>query len=159
YGIDRRTIDFDFQVAINRGQWPELAHQLAASGRLALCVEGPSWRPEDFRRFVIGTLPDGREERIEFWRANHLLPAFEDAWSRREERLYGGRKIAVLGLEDLIRSKETEREDDWTDIRVLEEIADERRLTRARDRQSIVGALAGLRSRRGFERASSLGLL
>jgi hypothetical protein len=62
--------------------------------------------------------------------------------------------LSFLGLDDLIRSKETEREDDWRDVALLEEIADERRLARA-----PADALVHLRSRRGFEFAVARGLL
>jgi hypothetical protein len=159
YGLDRRTIDFDFQLAIEPDQWPELARKLAETKRLAEVVEGPTFRPADFRRFIVGRLPDGREERLEFWRANHLLPPFEQAWSRREEGEYGGAVLPFLGLSDLIRSKETERDDDWSDVKILEEILDERALARASDPEGVEAALSGLRSRRGFELASSRGLL
>ena len=48
-----------------------------------MLTEGTTWRPTEFRRFVVGTLPDGREERLEFWRHNHLLGPFEELWARR----------------------------------------------------------------------------
>jgi len=106
---------------------------------------------------MIGRLPDGREERRELWRANHLLAPFAQLWTRRGEGVCGGATVAFLGLDDLVRSKETERDDDWRDVALLEEIADERLLTAA-DRTGRVAALAGLRSRRGCERArASLG--
>jgi hypothetical protein len=112
----RRTVDFDLHIALEPEEWSELARRLSASGRLTTLVEGPSWRPRDFKRFVVGQLSDGRDERLELWRANHLLPPFETAWSRREEGVYGGQRLAFLGLDDLIRSKETERDDDWSDV-------------------------------------------
>lgn len=84
--------------------------------------EGVSWRPDSFRRFVLGRLPDGREERLEFWRRNHLLAPFDELHARRTEGAYGGETIAFIGLDDLIRSKETEREDDWRDVSLLEEL-------------------------------------
>jgi hypothetical protein len=161
YGVDRATIDFDFCVALDPPQWANLKRLLAGSPLLGGpgFREGPSWRPASFRRFVIGDLPDGKEERLEVWRENHLLAPFPDLFSRRSEGIYGGRSVPFLGLDDLIRSKETEREDDWRDIGLLEEIADEGRLTMARTPSDRVAALSRLRSRRGFERASSSGLL
>jgi hypothetical protein len=60
-------------------------------------------------------------------------------------------------LADLIRSKETEREDDWADILLLEEIWDARHLARAQTPSDQVFLLSTLRSRRGFERALTLG--
>ena len=90
-----------------------------------------TWRPEDFARFEIGRLPDGREEWLEFWLHNHLLPRFAELWLRHERGIYGDREIAFLSLSDLIRSKETEREGDWTDVSLLEEIQDARKLAQA----------------------------
>lgn len=161
YGVDRSTVDYDFCLALDRPSWDALPSLLRRSRIIAdeSFREGPSWRPDAFRRFVVGTLSDGREERLEFWRENHLLAPFDDLYARRTEGLYGGQRIDVLGLDDLIRSKETEREDDWRDVTLLEEIADERRLAAAATPGGRSAALAALRSRRGFERASTEGLL
>jgi hypothetical protein len=156
YGIDRTTIDFDFHVALEPGAWAGMLDVLGRSPLLAAAREAHSWRPSDFRRFVIGHLPDGRDELLECWRRNHLLPPFPELFARREEGRYGGATLAFLGLSDLIRSKETEREDDWRDVALLEEIADERRL--AAGPEGATEALRQLRSRRGFERARTAGL-
>lgn len=155
YGVDRNTLDFDFHLSLEMAG--ELETRLAKSnlfpgGKL---VEGPSWRRHDFRRFQIGVLPDGREEWIEFWLRNHLLAPFAELWERREEARLQGRAIPFLALPDLIRSKETERESDWQDVALLEEILDLRRLVNARTDEDKIAALAGLRSRRGFERATT----
>jgi hypothetical protein len=158
YGVDRSTLDFDFHIALAAEQWAQLPTILGRSPLLAKLREGPSWRPADFRRFVIGLLPDGREERIECWRHNHLLAPFDELLARSVQGPYGGRRVACLGIDDLIRSKETEREDDWRDIRLLEEIADERRMADAEDRPVLLQVLAHLRSQRGFERALESGL-
>jgi hypothetical protein len=151
YGIERNTIDFDLHLS--PACWKELPSLLGRSalGGPAL-VEGPSWRPDAFRRFQIGRLPDGREEWLEFWSHNHLLPPFPDLHARREEGPYGGRLLSFLSLPDLIRSKETERARDWQDISILEEFLDARLLA-AVTAGSVepVAALARLRSRRGFE--------
>ena len=161
YGVDRSTVDYDFCVALDRPAWDALSSLLRRSNVIGheLFREGPSWRPEAFRRFVVGVLPDGREERLEFWRENHLLAPFDDLYARRTDGLYGGHRLGVLGLDDLIRSKETEREDDWRDVNLLEEIADERRLAAAVTPDDRSHALAALRSRRGFEYVLSQGLL
>lgn len=152
YGLQRNTIDFDLHLA------PDLWHDLPELlGRTALCsggpiVEGDSWRPHAFRRFQIGRLPDGREEWLEFWRANHLLPPFADLYARRETGPYGGRPLPFLSLPDLIRSKETERTTDWQDVAMLEEFLDARHLACMKDGTLAVPvALALLRSRVGLE--------
>jgi hypothetical protein len=158
YGVDRTTVDYDLHVALDPGEWASLPARLRGSTLFTEFSEGPSWRPEDFRRFVVGRLPDGREELLECWRRNHLLAPFADLQARREEGSYGGRAVAFLGLLDLIRSKETEREDDWRDLALLEEISDQRSLAAAGNPQGRVAALAILRSRRGLELAAQRGL-
>lgn len=153
YGLARNTVDFDLHVSPEG--WAELPQRLGSS-RISSphgLAEGPSWRPRDFRRFQIGRLTDGREEWLDFWRHNHLLAPFPEEYSRREEGEYGGRKLAFLSLPDLIRSKETERADDWRDIATLEEFLDARMMARASVAgiPGLIDALCQLRSRRGFE--------
>lgn len=158
YGVDRSTIDYDLAIALGASEWNDLPRILSGSPLLAGSREGQSWRPEDFRRFEIGSLPDGRPERLEFWRRNHLLAPFPELEARKVAGSYGGGTVEFLGLDDLIRSKETEREDDWRDVRLLEEIADERRLAAAAA-DGGVSALAAVRSQRGFETARGRGIL
>jgi hypothetical protein len=152
YGLQRNTNDYDLHLAPDR--WPDLPHLLPQTSVFLgqPVVEGPSWRPDSFRRFRIGRLPDGREEWLEFWRNNHLLPPFMDLFARREEGTYGGRLLPFLALPDLIRSKETERASDWQDVAILEEFLDARLLAQVEQgRLTLADALAQLRSRRGFE--------
>ena len=158
YGVERTTIDYDLHLTgVDWDRLPERLGKILPSP--TPLVEGPSWRPRHFRRFIIGRLPDGREERLECWRKNHLLAPFPELSRRRTEGNYGGKTVAFLGLKDLIRSKETEREDDWRDIELLEEILDERLRGQATDAASPVACLNELRSRRGFDRALQVGLL
>jgi predicted nucleotidyltransferase len=159
YGIDRKTFDFDFFLSAEEA--PDLANRLR---RTRLFSQGgltavESWRGQDFQRFQIGVLPNGKEEWLEFWFRNHLLAPFGELYARRETAKIEGRRLNFLGLPDLIRSKETERDDDWSDVRLLEEILDNRNLALAADDEQRVRALAQLRSRRGFERADAAGLL
>jgi hypothetical protein len=158
YGVDRNTFDFDFHVsADSAGQLEDQLRRtrLFSGGELK---EGVSWRPDDFRRFQIGVLPNGREEWLEFWLRNHLLAPFPQLFERREEALESGRRLCFLSLPDLVRSKETERDDDWSDVGYLEEILDTRNLANATDPAGRASALAQLRSRRGFETAEAQGL-
>lgn len=152
YGLERMTDDFDMQLAPDG--FDNLSERLEQSTwfRARKSVEVPSWRKDAFRRFQIGTLPNGREEWLEFWKENHLLPSFADAYQRRESGLYGGRTCDFLSLPDLIRAKETEREKDWLDIQYLEEFYDARLFAAAQTADlPLVSALARLRSRRGLE--------
>lgn len=153
YGVERTAIDFDLVVSLAIEDWRRLPETVARARFAAGAppVEGAAWRPDDYRRFIIGRLPDGREERLEFWRRNHLLAPFPELHARRREGLYGGTVLPFLGLRDLLRSKETERESDWQDIAVLEEIYDGEMLR--------AGSIDDLRSRRGVELALREGLL
>lgn len=151
YGLARNTNDFDLNVSPD--QWDDLAERLARTplfaGRPA--AEGPSWRAHAFRRFRIGELPDGKDEWLEFWRENHLLAPHAELLARAERGRYGGREVAFLGLPDLIRSKETERDADWQDVSALEDFLDSRLLARVnRGEVGLAAALAQLRSRAGF---------
>lgn len=157
YGIDRNTSDFDMVASV--ASPADLQEKLPASPLLANLKEVPAWRSDDFARFEIGVLPDGRQEFLEFWIRNHLLPDFATLKNRAEIGPYGGDEVAFLSLDDLIRSKETERESDWLDIALLEEIRDARLLAQATDANGIVEALANVRTRRGLERLESSGLL
>jgi hypothetical protein len=153
YGVDRNTADYDLHLAPEG--WDDLPARLRRAPLFAgtALSEGPTWRPNAFRRFQVGTLPGGREEWLEFWRENHLLAPFSELLSRCERGEYGGRALPFLALPDLIRSKETERETDWQDIAFLEEFLDARLLARASaGPDALVTALSQVRSRRGFER-------
>jgi hypothetical protein len=160
YGLSRNTNDFDLHLEPDC--WDDLAARLASAPLFAATAlaEGPSWRPNLFRRFQIGRLSDGREEWLEFWRGNHLLLPFSALSARAERGIYGGRVLSFLSLPDLIRSKETERAVDWRDVAVLEEFLDSRLLAQAAAGElSVAEALRGIRSRSGFEAALQHGFL
>jgi hypothetical protein len=150
YGLTRHTNDVD--LSISSDHWNDLPARLAKSGLFAaqVVLEGPSWRPGAFRRFQMGTLADGREEWLEFWKENHLLAPYDELHKRAERGKYGGRDIAFLCLADLIRSKETERDSDWQDIAALEQFLDARLLALARCGVPAPEALGSLRSQAGF---------
>jgi hypothetical protein len=151
YGLARHTNDVDLDIAPD--QWDDLPARLARTSLFAgqPVSEGPSWRPGAFRRFQIGTLAAGREEWLEFWKENHLLAPHNELRTRAERGPYGGREVTFLGLADLIRSKEMERDADWQDVAALEQFLDARLL--ARVRAGTVAAeqtLAALRSQSGL---------
>ncbi len=152
YGLQRYTNDFDFVLAADG--WGDLANRLAQTNLFPQpgAMEGNSWRPLAFRRFLLGTLPNGQEEWLEFWRTNHLLAPFAELSARCEVARYGEIEVAFLGLPDLIRSKETERAKDWDDIAYLEEFLDTRqRRMYAAGELSLTEALGRVRSVRGFD--------
>jgi hypothetical protein len=155
YGLERQTLDFDFHASLSAAE--NIFERLANSSlfRNSLFREEPTWRGKDFRRFQIGVLAGGKEEWMEFWFRNHLLPAFNELYSRRETAFLERRNINYLSLRDLIRSKETEREDDWTDINYLEECLDERNLAQNPQEPDLVRAFSSLRSRRGVRNRAS----
>jgi hypothetical protein len=88
---------------------------------------------------------------LEFWKENHLLAPYDELQARAERGPYGGREVLFLGLADLIRSKETERDADWQDVAVLEQFLDARLLARVRSGTvPAKQALASLRSQTGL---------
>jgi hypothetical protein len=152
YGLQRCTNDIDLTLAPDG--WDNLADRLARTNLFPATgpVEGNSWRPGAFRRFLLGNLADGQEEWLEFWRGNHLLAPFAELFARREAGAYGGQQLAYLSLPDLIRSKETERAKDWDDIAYLEEFLDARLHAQCvTGTIEVADALAQVRSRRGFD--------
>jgi len=118
YGLERLTVDFDFHLSLSAAT--AVAEKLRQTRLFcsALLREEAIWCGEDFRRFQIGVLPSGKEEWLEFWFRNHLLAPFEELYARREEGWVLRRSVSFLSLPDLIRSKETQRDDDWQDSRV-----------------------------------------
>jgi hypothetical protein len=160
YGLARMTDDFDLHLASDC--WDDLSERMGRSDWLGVRnpVELPSWWKTTFRRFQIGKLPSGREELLEFWKENHLLPPFDELHKRRESGQYGGRVIDFLSLADLIHAKETEREKDWLDIQYLEEFQDQRLAASIKAGEiSLCDGLMRLRSRRGLENHLLLGNL
>ena len=158
YGIDRNTIDFDLVTSLSTPE--QLRDRLPQVAALGLIREEPVWRSGDFARFEIGRLPDGREQWLEFWLRNHLLGDFASLKSRAEVGTYGGGQVAFLSIADLMKSKETERESDWQDIALLEEVQDARHLAAvASGPDALVRLLSRLRSRRGMDRVVERRLL
>jgi hypothetical protein len=53
YGLDRNTVDYDLHLAPDG--WDDLPHKLSQAPLFASqpLIEGPSWRPNTFRRFQI----------------------------------------------------------------------------------------------------------
>ncbi|MCP9492949.1 MAG: hypothetical protein MSG64_00685 [Pyrinomonadaceae bacterium MAG19_C2-C3] len=160
YGFRRETTDHDLHIPADIGH--NLSDLLRRTSLFVFTplIEAPTWRgDDDFKRYVVGVLPDGKEEFLEFWIHNHLLDDFENLYGRREEGIYGEKKISFLSLPDLIRSKETERENDWQDISFLEEILDQRNFSNAKNETDIISALSTMKSVRGLEIAVNNGFL
>jgi hypothetical protein len=158
YGFNRETTDHDLHIPENVGK--NLSDLLSKTSLFvsATPTESITWRGEnDFKRYVIGTLPDGKEELLEFWIHNHLLDDFKELYQRREDGFYAGKTVSFLSLPDLIRSKETERENYWQDISFLEEVLDQRNLANPKNDAEIIFALSNLRSVRGLETAINKG--
>jgi hypothetical protein len=158
YGFNRDTTDHDLHIPVDAGH--NLTEPLSKPTLFAgIPNETTTWRGEDFRRFVLGILPGGKEELLEFWIRNHLLDDFDALYQRREVGSYGESSVSFLSLPDLIRSKETERDSDWDDIRILEEILDQRNIARSWQSGEAVAALSAMRSIRGLDAAFRAGLL
>ena len=158
YGLQRHTNDFDLTLAPDG--WTDLAERLARTGLFPASgpVEGNSWRPGAFRRFVVGTLPDGQEEWVEFWRENHLLAPFPELLALGVEiGTCSCQTVSFLSLSDPHARKETVRAKDWDDITYLEEFRDARlhaQVVAADDASSKPAARPAPASSPGFRRTS-----
>jgi len=158
YGLHRYTNDFDLALAPAGSD--DLRDRLASTGLFpdAGPTEGHSRRPGEFRRFLLKAQADGQEQWLEFWLRNHLIAPFPELFARREIGNYGSGQLPFLSLQDLIRSKETERAKDWDDILYLEEFLDARLHAQyAAGGIILADALAQLRSRRGFDTMTAEG--
>ncbi len=60
--------------------------------------------------------------RIDIFTKPWGLQSFDDCWPRRHEAELDGVRIPFLGLDDLIRSKRTDREQDRLDVAALEQL-------------------------------------
>jgi hypothetical protein len=103
YGIDRNTSDFDFHIGLEGAEGLESRLKLTQAFGPSGVVASTSWRGDDFFRFEIGKLPNGREEWMEFWVRNHLLPPFDELYGRREEQVVSNNVLSYLALADLIQ--------------------------------------------------------
>ncbi len=103
HGVDRSTFDYDLCLALDDQGWIGLPQTLAASPVIGGpdFHEGSSWRPSAFRRFIVGRLPDGREERLECWRhprsASRLLSRSADMRRARARIRAGPRRRCAIG--------------------------------------------------------------
>ena len=156
YGLRRDTDDHDFYTGA--ASTAAVREAVARTPLLRDAVEGPSWRPDDFTRFQIGTLPDGKPGWADFWVRSPLLDPYPALAARQFTGEYGGRPVRFVSLPDLIRSKETERDKDWTDIDVLEEMLDAQNIARVDHGADPRVVLVDLRSRRGFASGRHRGL-
>jgi hypothetical protein len=123
YGAAEFSRDLDLLVL---GEDVQLQHLRTALTDLnAELVAVPDFSPENLDRghavHFRCRRPDVNGLRIDLMSRLRGLPAFEELWERRTTFEIGGEKVDVLGLEDLVLAKKTQRDKDWPMIRRLVE--------------------------------------
>jgi hypothetical protein len=117
HGIPRTTLDVDIFVR------PDLANirkLVAALSQVGFGIAREIDADEILRRHVY-LFAD--QIRIDVFTKPWGLNDFEACWGRRCDTLFQSVHIPILGIEDLIRSKNTDREQDQEDRAALQEIA------------------------------------
>jgi hypothetical protein len=117
HGLPRTTLDVDLFVRPDRAN---VAKLVTALSRVGFGTAKELDADEILRRHVY-LFAD--QIRIDVFTRPWGLADFEACWRRRHDTVFESTRIPVLGIEDLIRSKSTDREQDQADVAALRGIA------------------------------------
>jgi hypothetical protein len=107
YGVIRATMDVDILLHVKKGKWEEIVKSFLENGFI--------FRGEDFHKLGIATL-----KTPECFGVDLILEDDPDVFKRVKRVDYYGTIVAVVTLEDLIRTKlRFRREKDILDLRIL----------------------------------------
>jgi hypothetical protein len=123
HGVPRATLDVDLFIRPTRGNAEKL---VAALSEIGLGIAKELSADEILRRHVL-LFAD--QIRVDIFTKPWGLDDFDACWDRRKDAVFESVRIPVLGIEDLIRSKGTDREGDRVDAAALREL-----LRRTRER-------------------------
>lgn len=123
YGAAEFSRDLHLMVLADAGN---LAHLEAALDTLeASVIAVPGFDPALLRRghaiHFRCRRPDVEGLRIDLMAALRGVDGFELLWSRRTTLVIAGESVDLMGIEDLVRAKKTQRDKDWPMIRRLVE--------------------------------------
>jgi|GEM_PF-810776 len=116
HGVPRTTLDVDLYVDPSLPNIERLASALSEIG-FGIAKE---LDPKEILKRRIFLFSD--QIRVDIFIRPIGLDNFEDCWERRLEKEFESVAIPFLGADDLIRSKETGREQDRADIEALSEL-------------------------------------
>lgn len=116
HGLPRTTLDVDLFV---RPTVENVERLVAALGEVGSGTARELDAASILQRHVF-LFAD--QIRIDIFTRPWGLQSFDDCWPRRHEAALDGVRIPFLGLDDLIRSKRTDREQDRLDVAALERL-------------------------------------
>jgi hypothetical protein len=118
HGLPRTTVDIDIFVESSRENVEKLLKALSNIG-FGIAKE---IKPEEILNKHVFLFAD--QVRIEIFIKLWGVSSFKDAYKRKEVIEYEGVRIPVLSLQDLIKSKDTDRPQDREDLVALKKIAE-----------------------------------
>jgi len=123
HGLPRSTFDVDIYAQPTLENIRKLTSALSEVG----FGIGKELDPEEILKHRIFLFSD--QIRVDIFIRPAGLEAFDECWDRRLEREFESVSIPFLGAEDLIRSKQTGREQDRADIEALRELQKKKNAT------------------------------
>lgn len=117
HGLPRTTQDVDLFI---RPAESNVARLIKALSKIGFGIAA-DLQPEEILRRKVFLFAD--QIRIDIHTQPWKLKEFAACKSRRLEKRFDGIRIPFLGLEDLIRSKDTDREQDRRDVEALRKIS------------------------------------
>ena len=121
HGLPRTTLDVDIFIRPDSENASRLVNALSEVG----FGTAKELTPEEILRRRIFLFAD--QIRVDIFTRPAGIGDFNACWQRRQERTVGTVSIPFLGLEDLIRSKQTGRPQDEADVAALRELHKELR--------------------------------
>jgi len=123
YGAAEFSRDLDLLVLLDPGNLERL--QIALNDLYAELAAVPPLDVSYLKRGHAVHFRCGRKDvaglRVDVMSALRGLPTFDELWQRRTSIEVEGEVIDLLGLEDLVEAKKTQRDKDWPMIRRLVE--------------------------------------
>jgi len=116
HGVPRSTLDVDLYV---ESSLPNIKSLVASLSEIGFGI-GKELDPEEILKRRIFLFSD--QIRVDIFIRPVGLDSFDDCWNRRLEKTFESVAIPFLGADDLVRSKETGREQDKADIEALQEL-------------------------------------
>ena len=120
HGLNRTTLDVDIFVRPTRENVERLIAALSGVG----FGTARELVPDDVLPRAVFIFKD--QIRVDIFIRPWGLTDFDACWTRRVEREFESNRIPFVGLDDLIRSKETDRPQDKQDVIALRKIRDRR---------------------------------
>ena len=120
HGLPRSTLHVDLFI---RPDTENVNKLLSALSKVVFGVSR-ELSPEEILNRKVFLFSD--QIRIDVFTAPWGLDEFESCWSRRWETTFESVTIPFLGLEDLLKSKDTDRDQDQADAEALKRIIEKR---------------------------------